>query len=148
MRLPSSTLALSATLALLNCGPPPEPAVAAAQEFLAAVGRFDCAAVWTYFSTDAQAYVEAKSAELIAQTPYRDENLMPQNLYCRQFLMYQRDTAVLKSQSVSTAIVAVERYEADPKSFLIPGFWATRYNMFPEEIRMVQEAGTWKVVVP
>ena len=154
MRLPLRAFALLVGGILPSCSSQPsEPAVLAAQEFLAAVDRSDCSAAWSYFSTGAKAYIEMQSAEMIAETPYRNDHLAPQNLYCRpnrvhRFLTYQSETATLKSQSDSGAVVDVERFEGDPESFLIPGFWPTRYNVIHEEMRLVLEAGGWKVVVP
>ncbi len=64
------------------------------------------------------------------------------------FLGLRPDTARLASLTDDRATVGIERHEADPKSFLVPGFWPTRYIVSSAEIRLVEEAGHWKVVAP
>ena len=153
MRLPLHACALLMGAMLPGCSSPPEPPVAAAQEFLAAVDDSDCDRAWTYLSAAAQAYVQARAAELQSEESSTYMRWTPEHIYCRptrfhDFGLFQADTAALKSLSGPEAVVSVARLEPDPESFLIPGFWATRYKRFQEDMHMVDEGGSWKLVLP
>ena len=130
-----------------------EPPVAAAREFLAAVQAGDCDQAWQYFSAATQSYIEEQSRERTRREAYNAAAFAPRSLYCKptsvhRFHGYRRKTARLKSQSLPHAVVSLDHQEADPKSFLIPGFWPTRFIITPVEMQMITEAGTWKIVVP
>lgn len=64
------------------------------------------------------------------------------------FLGLQPRTALLKAQTGGQAVVSIERHEADPKSFLIPGFWPTRSIVSTVEVQLIEEVGGWKVTLP
>lgn len=65
----------------------------------------------------------------------------------QKFLGLREETARLASQANRKAIVSIEHVESDPKSFLIPGFWATRTIRTQAEMRLIEEAGAWKIVI-
>jgi hypothetical protein len=128
-----------------------EPAATAAREFLAAVRRGDCDRAWTYFSTDSHARIEAESRARIRREPYYAEQFAPRNLYCKptyahRFLSYDPNSARLLRCDGRFAAVAVDRHGRT--GFLLPGFWSTRTEVRAAELRLVEEAGAWKVVVP
>jgi hypothetical protein len=54
----------------------------------------------------------------------------------------------LISQESGRAVVEIERYDADPTSFRIPGFWPSRWIVTTAEIRLAEEAGRWKAALP
>lgn len=66
----------------------------------------------------------------------------------RAFLAYSPNTAQIASQTAGRATVSLERHEGDPTSYLIPGFWPTRTIVTPVTMRLVEESGQWKVLLP
>lgn len=57
-------------------------------------------------------------------------------------------SARLISQESGRAVVGIERYDADPTSYRLPGFWPSRWIVTTAEIRLAEEAGRWKVALP
>jgi hypothetical protein len=137
--------------ALVACGRPVEPPVRAVQEFLAAVHARDCARAWTYFSTETRARIEVQSRERVRREPYYAEQFAPQNLYClptyaHRFHAYQPQTAQLTDQSSGEALVTLKRHDAS--GFRMPGFFPTSTDVVEVEIRLIEENGAWKLVLP
>jgi|GEM_PF-4488460 len=129
----------------------PSP-VKAARAFLAALGNSTlkdgeaCERALSHLSAASRSELEA---QIVAGDKGRGAASSPcRALMARSFLGLQPRTARLASESGGRATVAIERHEADPKSFLVPGFWPTRYLVTPAEMRLVEEAGQWKVVAP
>ncbi len=129
----------------------PDAAVAAAQNFLAAVRRGDCNKAWSYFSAATQIYIEQKSQEMIRSAPYYADSFSPRNLYCKptsvhRFHGYDPKSARLHAKDGANAVVALDRHEG--AGFRLPGFFPTRTEIFPAELQLVQESGAWKIVLP
>jgi len=123
------------------------PAVKAARAFLAAFGHGDCERALALLSAASRRAVEA---DMAAQRPVRDVS-GPRACWTpamRAFHGLRGKSARLAFQADGAATVSLDHYEADPKSFLIPGFWPTRFIVTPAQMRLVAEAGAWRVVVP
>jgi len=126
------------------------PPVKAARAFVSALNE---AALRKHGACERALSVVAATSRsaLEAQVP-RGKDWQAENpcwaLSAHSFRGLRRGTAQLSSQTTSHAIVSIERHEADPNSFLIPGFWPTRWTVTPTEMRLVEEGGTWKVVAP
>jgi hypothetical protein len=117
--------------------------VKAVRAFLEALRGRDCEPALAFLAEASRRAVEARAAAQRTLPGMRP----PQA--CRwAFHGLRAQTAQLKSQEAGRAVIAIERHESDPKSFLIPGFWATRSIVTPAEMRLVDEGGAWKVVVP
>jgi hypothetical protein len=54
----------------------------------------------------------------------------------------------LISQESGRAVVGIERYDADPTSYRLPGFWPSRWIVTTAEVRLAEEAGRWKAALP
>jgi hypothetical protein len=125
--------------------------VAVVQAFLQAVQRGDCDRAWSYFSSASQAYIQGRSGEMVRREPYYADVFAPRRLYCRptavhRFHQYRPRTARLVSRTAGAATVGLERH--DPAGFRLPGFFPTRRDVVMVEMRLVEEGGRWRVVIP
>ena len=125
--------------------------VGAVRDFLVAVDDRDCETAWSYFSARTQAYIEEKSREMVEAAPYYADTFAPRRLYCEptsvhRFGSYAPETARLKSQSGRLATVTVERHEGT--DFLLPGFWPTDTKVTIVEMKVAEENGAWKILLP
>jgi hypothetical protein len=129
--------------------------VKAARAFLAALRegyqRDDaCERALSLLTADSRSVFEAQGQEDRARSarysrPRACTTSVPA---ARVFAGLQPKTARLISQESSSAIVGVERYEGDPTSYRLPGFWPSRWIVTTAEMRLVQEAGAWRVALP
>jgi hypothetical protein len=121
--------------------------VKAARAFLEAFGRGDCERALSLLSSAGRGVVEA---EMAAQ--HRPPSVsVPRSCWTpamRVFHGLRATSARLESQTNHTAIISLSQHAADPKSFLLPGFWPTRYIVTASEMHLAEEGGAWKVVLP
>lgn len=123
------------------------PPVKAARTFLDAFASGDCVRALPMLSAASR---DAIAAQMRAERPGQSIST-PRSCWTsatRVFHGLQSKSAQLASQVGDTAIVNIEHREADPKSFLIPGFWPTRYVVTRSEMRLVAESGAWRIMVP
>jgi hypothetical protein len=125
------------------------PPVKAARTFLAALSnaaRKDgeaCERALSHLTASRRAMFEAQ-----ARSGYRWRASPCGTAAAHSFLGLQPNTVRLASQTSGRATVSIDRQKADPKSFLVPGFWPTRYIVTTAEMQLIKETGSWKVVGP
>lgn len=129
-----------------------EPPVKVARQFLSALEHGDCDTALAYLSAAGRSAVEAQMREILQSDPpyvqYGPYSHLCWRTALREFVAYSPKTAQLASQAAGSAAVSVERHEGDPKSYLVPGFWPTRTIVTPVTMRLAEESGQWKVIVP
>jgi hypothetical protein len=132
------------------------PAVKAARAFLAALreGRLEdeaceralsllTPASRDVFRTEAQ---EDQGRHVYRRSPPRTCTVWVPS--ARAFEGLDPKTARFISQQNGRAIVGIERREADPTSFRVPGFWPSRWIVTQAEMQLIDEAGQWKIALP
>jgi hypothetical protein len=132
------------------------PAVKAARAFLAALRdgypRDDaCERALSLLTADSRSVFEAQGQEdrtRSARNSPRPRACTTSVPAARMFAGLQPKTARLISQENGRAVVGVERYEGDPTSYRIPGFWPSRWIITTAEMQLVEETGRWKVALP
>jgi hypothetical protein len=129
----------------------PSP-VKAARNFLEAVSRGTlnndkaCERALSHLTSSSRARFEAQAR---SADRWRSAAALPcRTAAARSFFGLRPDTARLAWQTGDRATIAIQRHAADPKSFLVPGFWPTRYIVTATEMHLTKEAGQWKVVAP
>lgn len=124
-----------------------EPPVRTVRAFLDAFRNGDCARALTFLSAASRKAVEVQ----IQAQRQGYERSTPRSCWIaatRVFHGLQSKSARVSSQAGTRSFVSVERREADPTSFLMPGFWPTRYFVTQAEISVMQEEGEWRIVLP
>lgn len=127
-----------------------DPALAA-RRFLQLVRLGRCPAVFTRFSAETQRQITLRSKAEIRKAPYYAEVFSPENLMCKgtmlnRYFSYVASTAEHTGTSGDTALITVMLREGT--DFLIPGFFPTSHKDTPVTMKLVHEAGAWRVAVP
>jgi hypothetical protein len=127
-----------------GCNKTPERPEQVANKFLREVKRNEIKA-WAYYSGPSQEKIRAESKRRIEGAPYYAEVFKPEKLYHDRFSEMVVGSARVQRIEGSNALLIVQRKE--PTGFALPGFSPMGRKKVPDEIRLVQENGVWKIDV-